>query len=431
MANNSNNKKKSSSSKYQKKAVKTAKKMARKNPKAFLILVLVLIILVGAGLAVYFFFLKDKLGGNNGTENTSSEVIHNDHEHYNPKLETPEGISINFLEFGNYNTGDCTFIKAGDVDILIDAGSKNTNVDHLKEFIDEYCKDGKLEYVIATHNHEDHISGFYNESGRTGIFYTYQIGTLIDFALTGKTNTATTTQYGKYLRDRDARLVSGDIERHYTAAQCVDKTDPAPKEFVITDSVKMEILDQKFYHPVSDKKYFSDVKEEDEAKKQKNVDENDYSVCALFTHNDQNHYLFTGDLEKEGEASLVELNDLPHVQLFKGGHHGSKTSNTDTLLSVITPENVCICCCAGNDEYTDNVDNQFPTQTAISNIAKYTSNIYVTTVTTDGHTGFTSMNGNICFKCENGKDYTVAGSNNSIILKDTEWFKSNRTWPSA
>ena len=162
------------------------------------------------------------------------------------------------------------------------------------------------------------------------------------------------------------------------------------------------------------------------------LDENNYSVCCLFTHNDQNHYLFTGDLEKEGEESLVELNPtLPHVQLFKGGHHGSKTSNTETLLSVITPEVVCICCCAGNNEYTDAIDNQFPTQTAINNIAKYTEYIYVTTVTTDGEKGFTSMNGNICFKCENGKDYTVAGSNNSVILKDTEWFKSNRTWPSA
>ena len=423
MANNSNNKKKSGSSKYQKKAVKTAKKMAKKNPKAFLIIILVLVILVGAGLAVYFLFLKDRLGGNTATSSSepeSSLVEHSsseergEHQHadYNPKLETPSGISINFLEFGNHNTGDCTYIKAGDVDILIDAGSKNKNVDTLKTFINQYCEDGKLEYVIATHNHEDHISGFYNESDRVGIFNSYKIGTLIDFALTNKTNTATSTQYGKYLRDRDARLASGDIEHHYTAAECIDSENPAPKEYTITDAVKMTILDQRFYHESS-------------------ADENNYSVCCLFTHNNQNHYLFTGDLEKEGEASLVELNSLPHVQLFKGGHHGSKTSNTDTLLSVITPEVVCICCCAGNNEYTDAIDNQFPTQTAINNIAKYTEYIYVTTVTTDGEKGFASMNGNICFKSENGKDYTVSGSNNSTILKDTEWFKTNRTWPSA
>ena len=418
MANNGK-KKSNSSSKYQKKAIKQVTKAAKKNPKGFIIAVIIIALVVGIGLAVYFLFIKDKVapqGSSSSQEPSSSQVLPSSsgHEHadYNPKLETPDGISINFLEFGNYNTGDCTYIKAGDADILIDAGSKNKNVDTLKTFINKYCEDGKLEYVIATHNHEDHISGFYNESDRVGIFNTYKIGTLIDFSLTNKASTATTTQYGKYLRDRDARIESGDIEHHYSVADCVDSTNPAPKEFVITDAVTMTILDQKFYRESS-------------------PDENNYSVCCLFTHKNNNHYLFTGDLEKEGEASLVELNELPHVQLFKGGHHGSKTSNTDTLLSVIQPENVCICCCAGNDEYTKAVDNQFPTQTAINNIAKYTSNIFVTTVTTDGHTGYTSMNGNICFKSENGKDYTVAGSNNSVILKDTEWFKTNRTWPTA
>jgi len=412
-----NKKKSNSSNKYQKKAVKTATKMAKKNPKAFFIILLVLVLAVGIGLAVYFLFLKDKIGpqGDSSSEPTTSQVIsssddHSSHAHaeYNPKLETPSGMSINFLELGCYNTGDSTYIKAGDVDILIDAGSIQSSAGTIKEFVNKYCEDGKLEYVIATHAHKDHIAGFVGTSKISGIFDSYKIGTLIDFALTN----SDTTLYNNYVTKRDAALARGDMEHHYTAAQCVAETDGAKKEYTINDYVKMTILDQRFYHETTS-------------------DENDYSVCALFTHNNQNHYLFTGDLEKDGEASLVALNELPHVQLFKGGHHGSKTSNTDTLLSKITPENVCICCCAGNDEYTKNVDNQFPTQTAINNIAKYTSYIYVTTVTTDGHTGYTSMNGNICFKSENGKDYTIAGSNNSAILKDTEWFKTNRTWPTV
>ncbi len=422
-----NNKKKSSTSKYQKKAVKTVKKAAKKNPKVFIIIVLVLALLIGAGLAVYFFVLKDKIGPKgDSSEPTTSQTssAHSHDDHYDPKITTPTGMSINFLEFGNHNTGDCTFIKAGDVDILIDAGSKNTNVDTLKTFINKYCEDGKLEYVIATHGHEDHIAGFYDESGRTGIFNTYKIGTLIDFSYTTNDMTKTTTKVGKYARDRKARIESKDIEHHYTAKDCITGENGGQKEFTINDSLKMTILDQKFYYVEPDP---------ENPKKDKEghtLDENNYSVCALFSHG-ENHYLFTGDLEKEGEESLVELNELPHVQLFKGGHHGSKTSNTETLLSKITPEVVCICCCAGNDEYTSNVDNQFPTQTAINNIAKYTTNVFVTTVTTDGHTGFTSMNGNICFKSEDGKTYTVAGSNNSTILKETEWFKNNRTWPTA
>ena len=383
---------------YQKQAIKTAKKVAKKNPKAFWIIVLVAIIVIGIGVAVYFLFLKDRLNNNQPRSNDPHIA-----EAYNPVQE--DGISINFLELGTYNTGDCTYIKAGDVDILIDAGSIQNSAKPIKEFINQYCTDGKLEYVIATHAHKDHIAGFVGTSTETGIFESYRIGTLIEFARTD----VTSQLYGNYQTKRDARIASGDLENYYTALQCVEETDGAKKEYTITDNISMTILDQKYYH-------------------EKSSDENNYSVCALFTHG-TNHYLFTGDLEKEGEESLVELNNLPHCQLFKGGHHGSKTSNTDALLSKITPDAVCICCCAGNDEYTKNVDNQFPTQQTINNIAKYTSTIFVTTVTTDGHTGYTSMNGNINFRCGRDMYYWISGSNNSLILKDSEWFKNNRTWP--
>ena len=419
-----NNKKKPSSSKYQKKAVKTVTKAAKKNPKVFIIVVLVLAVLVGAGLAVYFLFLKDKIGPKSGSSEPSSSQVtsssHNHDEHYDPKITTPSGISINFLELGSWYTGDSTFIKAGDVDILIDAGSKNTDecAKAVKDFVTrpDMCTDGKLEYVIVTHAHEDHIAGFVGTSKVPGIFESFKIGTLIDFSFTNiseKTKSGDDSLYGNYKIKRDAAIASGDIEHHYTAAQCIAESDGAKKEYTITDSVKMTILDQKYYHETNSK-------------------ENNYSVCTLFTHNNQNHYLFTGDLESGGEKSLVALNELPHCQLFKGGHHGSATSNTDALLSVIKPEVVCICCCAGSTEYTKTPANQFPYQEAIDNIAKYTDQIFVTTVSTDNDKKiFAPLNGSICFKSENGKEYTVTGSNNSTILKETEWFKNNRTWPTA
>ena len=421
MANNSNNKKKSSSSKYQKKAAKTAKKVAKKNPKAFLIIILVLVILVGAGLAVYFLFLKDKLGGSNNAENTSSEVVeHSSSEAHEHELDGGD-IKISFLELGNKYTGDCTYIKAGDVDILIDAGSRQGSAATIKAFLDaeEHCTDGKLEYVIATHAHQDHIAGFVGTKAAPGIFESYKIGTLIDFAFSNSDSAL----YSNYCTKRDAAVASKDIEHHYTALQCVEETDGAQKEYAITDNIKMTILDQKFYHPVSDKSYFP------EDKKQSSIDENDFSVCCLFTNGEQ-HYLFTGDLEKDGEKSLVDINTLPEVELFKGGHHGSYTANTDTLLDVIKPKTICICCCAGSNEYTDDIANMFPAQAAINRMAKHTDKIYVTTMVSDESPFYKSMNGIITFSSD-GKTYTVTGSNNSTILKDTEWFKSNRTWPSA
>ena len=414
-----NNKKKSSSSKYQKKAVKTVTKAAKKNPKIFIIVVLILALLIGAGLAVYFFVLKDKLGpkgDSSSSEPTTSQSISSS-EHSHDSLSSSEesshshevvsgDIKIHFLELGNKYTGDSTYIKAGDVDILIDAGSRQGSSATIKAFVDQHCTDGKLEYVIATHAHQDHIAGFVGTKAAPGIFESYKIGTFIDFALTN----STTTLYSNYTTKRDAAIASGDIEHHYTAAQCVAESDGTKKEYAITDAIKMTILDQRFYHETSG-------------------DENNYSVCALFTNGEQ-HYLFTGDLEKEGEKSLVETNTLPKVELFKGGHHGSYTANTDALLDVIDPKVICICCCAGSDEYTKDVANMFPAQAAVDRMAKHTDQIFVTTVVSDESPFYKSMNGIITFSSD-GKTYTVTGSNNSTILKETEWFKNNRTWPTA
>ena len=376
-----------------KKVVKTAKKMAKKNPAVF-----VVVLILVAALAIGGYFLYTKVIAPKLEENaeTSKKSVY---------VGDAGSIDINFLELGNKYTGDSTFIKAGDVDILIDAGSRQNSATTIANFVDQYCSDGKLEYVIATHAHQDHIAGFVGSNSDAGILKRYKIDTLIDFSLTN----ATSAIYNNYVSLRDEKIASGDIAHHYTANDCIQGTNGAKKEYQLSEGVTMTILDQKFYRETTD-------------------DENDYSVCALFTQGN-NNYLFTGDLEKKGEASLVELNSLPECELFKGGHHGSYTANTDTLLSVIKPKTVCICCCAGSDEYTKTPENMFPAQAAVDRIAKYTDKVYVTTVVNDDEKGYKSLNGNINFHCDKGKEYTVTGSNNSVILKDTDWFKANRTWP--
>ncbi|WP_338451553.1 DNA internalization-related competence protein ComEC/Rec2 [Niallia oryzisoli] len=49
-------------------------------------------------------------------------------------------------------------------------------------------------------------------------------------------------------------------------------------------------------------------------------------------------WLFTGDLEKEGEARLIEKYPQLSVDVLKVGHHGSKSSTTETFLDHITPK---------------------------------------------------------------------------------------------
>jgi hypothetical protein len=85
-------------------------------------------------------------------------------------------ITFNFVEQGNQYSGDCTYIKAGDNDILIDAGNRTSCASTIESYLEDssrtnnYVSDGKLEYVIATHAHQDHIAGFVgvSDSSRPG-----------------------------------------------------------------------------------------------------------------------------------------------------------------------------------------------------------------------------------------------------------------------
>lgn len=312
-------------------------------------------------------------------------------------------FSIHFLELGNAYTGDCTLIKVGDTEVLIDAGSRKGSAATIVPYVKQYCSDGVLEYVIATHAHQDHIAGFVGTSGSLGVFESFVCETIIDYSLSN-----TTSQIRKdYESLRDEEVKSG--AKHYTALECWNNENGASRSYNLGEGVTMNILYQKYYE-------------------EKTSDENDYSVCMLLSQG-SNHYLFTGDLEKHGEASLVEKNTLPECVLFKGGHHGSPTSNTPALMATIKPKIVCVCCCCGSDEYTDNVENMFPSQAFVNNVAPYTDQVYVTTMVKEGG-GYQSMNGNIVVWSVDG-EVSVICSNNNTLFKDTEWFKANRTMPDA
>ena len=84
-------------------------------------------------------------------------------------------FQIHFMMLGNDAAGDCTYIKAGDTDILIDAGSTKESYITTSAYINKYCKDKKLEYVVATHGDADHIYAF------PKFFQNYEVDTVIDF----------------------------------------------------------------------------------------------------------------------------------------------------------------------------------------------------------------------------------------------------------
>jgi beta-lactamase superfamily II metal-dependent hydrolase len=385
----------------------------------FLIIVLVAAIAVG----VYYGMkiLNEKKNQQSSSEVTTSQV---------ETSETPSSmtsvqgncspITFNFVEQGNQYSGDCTYIKAGDYDILIDAGNRKGCASTIETYLEDssrvgdYVADKKLEYVIATHAHQDHIAGFVGvnstteSSGKDGVLYHYTVDTLIDFARTKSTSAI----YGDYQTARTYAVNKGT--KHFTALQCWNNEGSgASRTYELGNNLKMDILYNYYY-------------ENDTS------DENNYSVCVLFTQGSK-HFLFTGDLEASGESYLVQKNTLPEVELFKGGHHGSYTANTDALLSVIKPKMVCICACAGNSEYAEGVDTHaFPAQESVNRIAPYTDRVYVTTLGSWDSTSYhTPMNGNIVVAYDAASTETLTCSNNSTKLKDTAWFKAHRTTPSA
>ena len=441
-------------SKKQKRAAKKAVKAAKKHPVLITVIVIILVLVIAA-IAILWFVKPDifhkLLGtgnhiwgewtveeptcGKDGSQTHTCKVCnksetqilpatknhtYNDenicsvcgYDNNVPSVEVISSaeLSIHFLELGNKFTGDCTLIKCGDTEILIDAGSRSDSAATIKNYVDEYCTDGVLEYVIATHAHQDHIAGFVgNTSGteKTGVLYKYEIGTLIQFSLTN----ATSAIYNEYCQAVEYAKSRGT--EVYTAKQCWYETDGAKKKYYLDDgnNISLNVL----YN------YYYDNKTEEE---------NDYSVCTLLTQvtpENTFNYLFTGDLEESGESYLVDNNSLPRVELFKGGHHGSYTASTEKLLNTVKPKNVAVCCCCGTTEYTSNKNNTFPAQAFIDRVAKHTENIYCTTLITDyANNGFTSMNGNIVFYYKD--ELKLYCSNNTTVLKDTVWFKENRVW---
>lgn len=325
-------------------------------------------------------------------------------------------LEMHFLELGNGYTGDSCYIKCGDVDILVDAGSRTSSSTTIANYLDTQVTDKKLEYVIVTHADRDHIAGFAGDSKNPSIFARYEVDTIIDFPLTNKVGSKETGVLKDYYSERDSRVEKG--AKHYNALQCYNNTDGGQRTYKLSDTITLNILYNYYYENSS-------------------PDENNYSVCFQIEDGD-NKYLFTGDLELEGEEKLVANNSLDKVKLFKAGHHGSKTSSNDCLLDVIQPEVCVVTCCAGSVEYTQNLENTFPTQLFINRISKWTDKVYVTTVGTIAKddsdkwkdVSYASLNGIVVVKVNNGT-LNVECSNNNTVLKDTDWFKNNRTTPDA
>lgn len=244
-------------------------------------------------------------------------------------------MQAHFIDVGQ---GDCIYIAAGGQNMLIDCGEADESVRVVSYLRDMGVK--RLDYVIGTHPHSDHMGGM------DRIIGAFEIGEFIIPHLDDED--IPTTSY--FLRFLDA------AEEHR-----VKLTEAVTgSEFTVGDA-HCEIV-------APNSKKYEDI--------------NNYSVGLVLRHGSES-FIFTGDAEGVAEQEMLDGGRLGKMSVYKVGHHGSSTSSTAAFLEVIRPEAAVISCGAGNAY-------GHPTDAVMKRLSAYTDNIYRTdlcgniVITSDG-----------------------------------------------
>lgn len=197
-------------------------------------------------------------------------------------------LSISFLDVGQ---GDAIFIETPHHNqILIDGGPPNKKVlQELRNLMPFY--DRSIDVVLATHPDEDHIGGLIDVLNR------YQVGAVIDSGLVHGTQA---------YKQKKSIIQKKSVQR-----------------FVAKRGMTL-ILDKDVYLTI----LFPD-------RNVNGFDSNDASIVAQLVYGDH-EFLFTGDTSQKMEKYVVSLDgELLESDVLKVGHHGSKTSTSNELLSVV------------------------------------------------------------------------------------------------
>lgn len=235
-----------------------------------------------------------------------------------------EPLEIRFIEM-QQTYGDSIFIKKGNVEILIDSGYEHDG-NYVKQIVEQYCPDNRLDMLMLSHSDGDHIDGLKNATSVID-----DISLMIDYGGQGASDTVKKT--------RSNVIETGGI--YHSAYDCVNGIDGASDLYYLTEDFYFEVLNTGNYIT------------KDEAKAG-----NGKSVAVIFYY--KNFTFFTaGDLTASSEADLMKNEELPEVTLYKASHHGSNGSSTQELLDTLNPQAVAISAAiAGKYGATPGVPNQ-------------------------------------------------------------------------
>lgn len=243
--------------------------------------------------------------------------------------EEAKDFAVHVIDVGQ---GDSILILAGGKSVLIDAGEKEYG-EKVVSFLKEKGV-AKLDYIIATHPHSDHIGGMAEVVSEVGAEKIIVPRLPDDMVPTTKVY----ENFLKAVKDGGMKLTAAKAGKVYDIAEI----DGLP--------VTMTVL-------VPDEgAEFDDL--------------NDYSVCVRIDYN-RISWLFTGDLSEDGEKALINSGRNIDVTAYKVGHHGSSSSSSEELLEKVTPR-LCVISCGEGNSYGH------PHQAAINRLEEYTGSIYRT-----------------------------------------------------
>jgi len=215
-------------------------------------------------------------------------------EEANAKVEGE--LKVHFLDVGQ---GDSALIVAGNNAMLIDAGDRGYGSGIVSYLKNQGVK--KLDYLILTHPHADHIGG------AVEVINAFEIDKII------MSKVSHTTQTFENL------LVAIDKKG-------MKITTPNPGDEYELDSARFKIL-------APNSSSYKSL--------------NDYSVVARINFGNT-AFLFTGDAESTSESQMVSSGHDLKSDVLKVGHHGSDTSTTGSFLKSVEPKFAVISVGKGN-----------------------------------------------------------------------------------
>ena len=200
-------------------------------------------------------------------------------------------LRVSFLDIGQ---GDAILIQTpSGHDMLIDGGPSDKILERLSEKLG--YSDRHIDVVVSTHPDADHITGL------IPTLLHYNVDHIIVSPVSGHTG------------------VFEELEKSIESEHATIHVGKQGDEINFGDGVVAHIL----YPSVN---YHGSEKET-----------NDASVSMVITYGDES-ILLTGDLPSTHERELLQEVLPRNVTIYKAGHHGSKYSSGDVLLSYIHPE---------------------------------------------------------------------------------------------